>query len=186
MSDSKTPNLRLEGKAINKVRSLPNITTYSDLEDRQKHNDTINQIPSQLQNIQLLGEKGILVRIFKLTETTTTEGGLLDVKFGEIETEGGRFKPTLDDFKEQARGVILSISPEAQKFIDEKLSAATQEKIKPGATIWIAPQAMSNRFFWDRTHPITEDNSYLTIHPNHIEAVENAPILPIIPKTEDK
>jgi len=158
---------------LRKIKNLTNPDSYSDLEERLEFNQTIAEIPAQIQKLHIVGEKGVIIRVFKLTETTTTEGGLLNAKFQELETEGGRFVPKIDDFKEQARGVIIKISPEAQEVIDDKFSEETKEKLVPGAVVWVQPSAMQNRFFWDRTHPITEDNSYLSVHPNHIEGIEN-------------
>jgi hypothetical protein len=150
--------------------------TYSDIEDRLEYNSKINEYPIELEDAYLFGEKGILVKLFRFTEHTTTKGGLINVRFSERATDGGRKMPKIDDFKYQARGVIHRITPEAKAYIEENFSEETAKKFQVGATVWIHPEHGMNprsQFLYSRIHPVVDDPDFLMLHPNHVDAIEN-------------
>lgn len=156
---------------------LPTISNeFTNLPERVAHNENINVAPSYLENLQIIGERGILVKMFKFTEHTTSRGGLINLKYLQQTSEGGQPTFTMDDFNYQARGVIHSVSPEAQKSIDERWSKEAAAALVPGATIWINPGAMTsnNRFIYDRVHPLVDDPDFILIHPSQIEGVESS------------
>lgn len=166
-----------------KLRNIVRANTYSDLEERLNYNENIQEVPQSFQDISLMGVKGVLVKMYKFTEHTTTRGGLVTQKYKAYIKDSGKAGANLDDFLYQARGIIVSISPEAKKYIDDTYAKETADKITPGTTIWISPStgvSPNNQFLYDRIHPVVEQIDYLVIHPNHIDAVEHAtPVKPI-------
>lgn len=158
-----------------KLKSIVKASSYSDLEERKAYNESINVIPESFKGIKLIGPKGVLVRLYKFTEHTSTKGGLVTQKYKNYTKDSGRAGVTLDDFVYQARAMVVSVSPEAQKYINDNWEKDNVEAFKPGTTVWIHPGngvSPSNQFLYDRTHPVVEEIDYLILHPNHIEAIE--------------
>jgi len=158
-----------------KLKSIVQNKTYSDLEERLAYNENIQVVPNYFKDIMILGPKGVLVKMYKFTEHTSTRGGLVTQKYKDYLKDSGSHGASLDDFLYQARGIIISISPEAQKYINETLSEEAAAKLKPGTTVWLHPGNgvnPNNQFLYDRVHPVVEQIDYLTLHPNHIDAVE--------------
>jgi hypothetical protein len=161
----------------NKLRTIVKTNTYSDLDERLAHNENIQQVPSYFKNVSLIGTKGLLVKLFKFTEHTTTKGGLITQKYKTHIKDSGKMGVNLDDFLYQARGIIVSISPEAQKFINENFEEETRKKFVPGATVWVNPStgvSPHNQFLYDRTHPVVESIDYLVLNPTSIDGFEDA------------
>lgn len=159
-----------------KLRSIVTSNTYSDIDARLHYNEHINVVPEYFKDITLMGPKGVLVKLYKFTEHTTTRGGLVTQKYKNYLKDSGKPGASLDDFLYQARGVIISVSDDAKKFITENMVESAANKIVPGATVWINPNSginPANQFLYDRTHPVVEQIDYLTLHPNHIDAVED-------------
>jgi hypothetical protein len=167
----------------NKLRNIVRTNTYSDLEDRLAYNEDIQVVPEYFKDITLIGVKGVLTKMYKFTEHTTTRGGLVTQKYKNYIKDSGKAGASLDDFLYQARGIIVSVSPEAKKFINDTFAEETAKKIVPGTTIWISPSSgvsPNNQFLYDREHPVVEQIDYLVIHPNHIDAIEEStPVKPI-------
>lgn len=161
----------------NKVRSLVTNNTFSDLDDRISYNENINHVPESFKNIQLLGSRGILVKMYKFTKHTTSRGGLITQKYKSYTKDSGKPGVNLDDFLYQARAVIVHMSPEAKKVIKDTFEPETADKLVVGTTVWIHPGngvSPNNQFLFDREHPVVEQIDYLVIHPSHIEAVETS------------
>lgn len=130
------------------------------------------KMPIKLRDMTLVNTKGVLVKLFKFEEVTTTKSGLVDPLFEEYHTEGGKFASKLSDAKYQSRGVVVKISPSAQKYIDE---AWAGEKLQIGDIILVSPTSVnrSEEFLINRELPVTGDKGFIMVHPNSIDALEN-------------
>lgn len=157
-----------ESKRKAKVRKIH--STYSDFEERLEYNKNIGKLPESMKNIQVLGERGVIVAPYKFTEVTTEDGGVINPKYLQHTSEGGKPTFQLDDFVYQARGVVIYVSDKAKQYMEKEL----EKVIQPGDTVWLSSQAMSNtyQFIHNRRFPVVYAK-YLRIHPSLIEAVED-------------
>ena len=129
-------------------------------------------VPIELKGMTLVNTKGVLVKLFKFEEVTKTKSGLVDPLFEQYHTEGGKFASKLSDAKYQSRGVVVKISPSAQKYIDE---AWAGEKLSIGDISLVSPTSVnrSEEFLINRELPVTGDKGFIMVHPNSIDALEN-------------
>lgn len=153
---------------MEKIKPLE-VSFYSDLKERQEYNDTINKIPSRFKDYYLPNK--ILVRLFKFTNHTTTEGGVITPKMVDRHTEGGRPKAMLDKVVYQNRGIVVYISPEIKKKIEEDFEYA--EKFKEGAIVWVDPKTITNPFLHSPEHPIQMDTDFILANPHMIQNIES-------------
>ena len=151
-----------------KIKSINR--SYSDLEERLEYNKNIGVLPESMKNIQVLGERGVIVAPYKFTEVTTEDGGVINPKYLQHTSEGGKPTFQLDDFVYQARGVVIYVSDKAKEYMEKEM----EKVITPGDTVWLSTQAMSNtyQFIHNRVFPVVYAK-YLRIHPSLIEAVED-------------
>ena len=152
---------------------LENSSTFSDIEERIKYNKELAECEvgeKALPNIKVVGERGVIVGLFKFEKNTMEDGGILNPRYLRETSEGGRPSFKLDDFVHQARGKIIKISDEAKKYIEENFPTSG---IKEGAIVWLNQQVMNNnyQFIHNREFPVVYAK-YLKIHPSTIEAVE--------------
>jgi hypothetical protein len=163
-----------------RVASRPKLKTFSkdfsDQEEREKFNENIGHLDKSLENISIIGKRGILARMYQFTKPTMSDGKLIDTKFLSQTSSNGQVTAELDDIKWRQEAVICSISPSAQKEIDEIYTPEEAAKIVPGATIWVTKQSANYGFTPSREYPINTDYSFLCLNPQHIEAVVDAPL----------
>lgn len=144
------------------------------------------QISPRLANIQLVGNKGVLVKLRPFESIVTKrESGLEDPLYEAHYTEGGKPSSKLSSKKYQPVGTVIAISPQSKKYIKD-----TWEGINliPGMTVWVSQHSVNreNEFLIERDKPVTGDKGYVAVHPNSIEAIEETQIEEIVNDETDK
>ena len=144
---------------------------YKDIEQRQEYNKNILDIPKHLKDLNLIGLRGIVVRLFKLTEHTTSESGLSQLQFSVEMGESGRPKAALDSKVYQRRAAVVKISPEAQVYMEDNWK---QEPLEIGDIVWPDPQSIAkhNEFIVNVNTALANDDGYLLLIPSQILAKE--------------
>lgn len=133
------------------------------------------KVPFKLKDMTLVNTKGVLVKLFEFEEVTKTKSGLIDPLFEQYHTEGGKYASKLSDKKYQSRGVVVKISPSAQKYIQDSWAGV---ELNIGDVIMVSPASVSRteEFIIDRELPVAGDKGFIMVHPNSIDALENSKI----------
>lgn len=132
-----------------------------EVEKRNSHNEDFS-CPEQLKEGRLINSQ-IIVKLFYYDKVTTTESGVLDIRYKIEETDGGSFKAVVDDENFQPRGVVVKVADDV-------------DKVKPGDIVWINPQIAYNGlydFILDRTSPVARPEGLKKVTINAIEFIEN-------------
>lgn len=134
-------------------------------------------IPKELANVQLVGHKGVLIKLRKYESITTKrESGLEDVLYERYHTEGGKKSTKISGKEYQPVGVVVAISPQSKKYIKETWEGVT---LQPGQIVWINQHSVSgeNEFLIERSKAVTGNKGFIAVHPNSIEAIEDTEII---------
>lgn len=130
------------------------------------------KVPHQLKDIQLVGHKGVLIKLRQFDSIITKrESGLEDALYEAHYTEGGRPSSSLSNKKYQTVGVVVSISPQSKKYIKDTWEGID---LTPGMIVWVNQHSVNreNEFLIERNKAVTGDKGFIAVHPNSIEAIE--------------
>lgn len=143
---------------------------YSDLPQRKEYNNNINTVPAKFEEGTFVGTK-ILVKMFKFEKHTTSSGGVIDVKLIDKETDGGRPTAPLDTVVHQNRAIIVALSPDTAKHIEEHFPA-TADKFQQGAIVWLDHRALTTPFIHSPEYPVQDSFDYFLITPGQVQFIE--------------
>lgn len=132
-----------------------------EVEKRNSHNKDLS-CPEQLQNGKLINSQ-IIVKLFYYEGVTTTESGVLDIRYKIEETDAGNYKAVVDDENFQPRGVVVKVADDV-------------DKVKVGDIVWLNPQIAYSSlydFILDRTSPVARPEGLKKVTINAIEFIEN-------------
>lgn len=118
----------------------------------------------ELSNIELLGER-VLLQLDEHPEHTVTPGGVIQPKWINIESDGGKPKVKPSNQKRIASGVVLMISPLAKEKID----------LNPGDKVYVNQAAVSQSYHFSisRNNLVADFDGIIAIPPQLIEAKIN-------------
>jgi hypothetical protein len=131
-----------------------------ELEKRKVHNNDL-ECPQVLKKGKLINSS-VIVKLFYYDRVTTTDSGVLDIRYKVEETDGGSYKAVIDDQEFQPRGVVIKV---ADNVTD----------VKEGDIVWVSPQIAYNPlydFLLDRETPVSLPEGYKKITVNAIEFIE--------------
>jgi hypothetical protein len=132
-----------------------------ELERRKAHNGDLT-CPKKLKDGRLINSS-VIVKLFYYDRITTTESGVIDVRYKIEETDAGNYKAVLDDQEFQPRGVVVKV---ADNVTD----------VKEGDIVWINPQVAYNSlydFLLERETPVSLPEGFKKITVTAIEFIEN-------------
>lgn len=161
-------------------------TETESFEISQKQKKKMITVPHQLKDVQLVGHKGVLIKLYPFKSVITKrESGLEDALYEAHYTEGGKPASSLSSKKYQPVGVVIGISPQSKKYIKDTWEGID---LTPGRVVWVTQHSVSkeNEFLIERDKAVTGDKGFISVHPNSIEAVEETQIIPIEYNTHDQ
>jgi hypothetical protein len=127
---------------------------------RQAHNEDL-EAPEVLKNGAIL-DHDVIVKLFYFDVVTTTENGIVELKYRIEESDGGRAIAAIDDEPFQPRGVVVKVGSKV-------------EGLKVGQIVWLNHRVAYNPLFdflLDRTVPVAKPTGYKKINQNQIEFIE--------------
>jgi len=105
------------------------LLSKEEIERRENYNATIGDIHDTLKGVTVNPHK-IIVKLYYYVSETVTENGIIEPKYVQGTTEGGKPTAYMDTSDFQPRGIVVHIGSEV----------ATSDKYKdlsPGDEVWI-------------------------------------------------
>jgi hypothetical protein len=127
---------------------------------------------SKLNTHQLIKDRSILIKLFKVEAETVSKHGFKSVAFEAGYTDGGKPEAKKSKVQYQSRGEVIQMTPSATKYFEEIDNGYVP---KEGDILLIEPGAVSGRkeYIIEREKPVAGNKGYVLIHAAEVQSVEH-------------